>query len=94
MISSYMEQELPWKYPTLDTSQASKVWWQAYLSLVTISSAPSETFKVLKHEFDVELDLSSAYQISDEALALRVSRYLRQPTLFDNDKPVPVCKVC
>lgn len=89
MIQNYTEQEMSWKYPTLAASQETKVWWQAYLSLAAKSSSPSKTFNILKHEFDVELDLPSAYRILDKDLALRVSLYLRQLMLLDDDnKPV------
>jgi hypothetical protein len=79
--------ELAWSYPALSTTQTSRLWWQAYLSLISSSSSKSPIFTTISNAFESELGVSASRHLSDGLICRRIANRVHElDTAIHNDK--------
>ncbi|CZR50235.1 uncharacterized protein PAC_00107 [Phialocephala subalpina] len=78
-------------YPALShlsPAQTSKLWWQAYISLVSTSSPESLVFTTIRNCLKHELGAQAAMPASDDICSMRVSSSVRRlEKAMHHDKP-------
>ncbi|KAE8441461.1 hypothetical protein EG329_004954 [Mollisiaceae sp. DMI_Dod_QoI] len=80
--------ELAWSFPALSPTQTSKLWWQAYISLISSSSAESPVFTTVKNSLESELGILASRHLSDDTICRRISNQVRRlGTALHHDKP-------
>lgn len=79
--------ELATTYPALSPAQTSKLWWQAYISLISTSSSESLSFTTIKHGLESELGVLVSRHVPDYIICRRISTNVRRlGTALHDDK--------
>ncbi|KUJ18592.1 uncharacterized protein LY89DRAFT_780639 [Mollisia scopiformis] len=80
--------ELAWTCPALSPTQTSKLWWQAYISLVSSSCNESAVFMQIKDCLESELGILASRHVPDDIICRRIGNNVRRlGTALHVDKP-------